>query len=68
MTTKPSKTTSKTVIVDPAIVEKEMHVRPKEPRKIKGIPAEPHPLDRHSGTKIHAFEYDNRNTEILINQ
>jgi len=23
--------------------------RPKEGRKIKGVPAEPHPLDRHSG-------------------
>jgi hypothetical protein len=29
---------------------KEQHTKPKENRKLKGVPAEPHPLDRKSGT------------------
>ena len=49
--------------------EKETNIRPKEARKIKGIPAEPHPLDRHSGNVTNPFEYDNRNIDknIIIN-
>ena len=43
--------------------EKEKHVRPNEARKIKGIPAEPHPLDRHSGNVTNPFEYDSRDTD-----
>ena len=43
--------------------EKEKHVRPNEARKIKGIPAEPHPLDRHSGNVTNPFEYDKRDTD-----
>lgn len=36
--------------------DKAEHIRPKEPRKLKGIPAEPHPLDRHSGTGLNPWE------------
>jgi hypothetical protein len=29
---------------------KEKHLKLKRPMKVKGVPEEPHPLDRHSGT------------------
>ena len=30
------------------------NLKKRESRKLKGVPAEPHPLDRHSGTGIHS--------------
>jgi len=32
------------------VVNKDQHLKPKADRKLKGVPAEPHPLDRKSGT------------------
>jgi len=52
----PKTSTTKVGVTQPKEQEKEKHLKAKEPRKLKGTPAEPHPLDRHSGNNPNAFD------------